>query len=73
VLGKRDRPENSEIDALTAESKQKKRKKVSPSITKFTKEQKEDAAADEMLQKYLVTPKVKFDNLGGLSSEIKQL
>lgn len=54
MLGKRDKPENSEIDAQTAESKQEKRRKVSTSITKFTKEQKEDAAADEMLQKYLV-------------------
>jgi hypothetical protein len=38
ALGKRDKPDNSEVDAQTAESKQLKRPKVSKSITKFTKE-----------------------------------
>ena len=37
VLGKRDKIDNSEVDALTAETKQNKRPKLT-SITKFTKE-----------------------------------
>jgi SpoVK/Ycf46/Vps4 family AAA+-type ATPase len=42
-------------------------------MVKFSKEQKAKKEADEMLSKFLVTPKITFSDLGGLTSEIKQL
>lgn len=77
-LGKRERHESSEPHLASAETEQTKdqplkRRKVEKSYTKFSKDEKEKAEVDEMLAKYLVTPKITFADLGGLDHVIKQL
>ena len=49
-----------------------KRKKLA-SIVSFTKDKMAAQAAEEMLNKYLVEPSVKYSDIGGLDSVIKQL
>lgn len=42
-------------------------------MVKFTKEQKDQAEADEVLAALLVKPTITFSDLGGLSTVVKQL
>lgn len=70
VLGKRDREENTTNLETTNEPSVSKRKKVH-SYGQFSKEQKEKKDVDEMLAKFLVTPKVTFAEMGGLGDVIQ--
>ena len=62
VLGKRDR---SEEDTTKSSAEPNKKKTL-----KFNKK---DSDQKEILEKYLVEPKLKFSDLGGLDSVVKQL
>ena len=77
VLGKRDRdesePQQQPDTAEDSQLKRQKKEKSGKSYTTFTKEQKAAKEADEMLQKFLVQPKITFADLGGLDPVIKQL
>jgi hypothetical protein len=69
VLGKRDKPEEETTNSSALEPPKKKVQ----SYAKFNKEQKEQAESEELLAKFLVVPKLKFSDLGGLEPVIKQL
>ena len=59
--------------AATEEGKPEKRKKQDQSYGKFLAEQKATQAAEELLDKLLVEPKVTFSEIGGLDKTIKEL
>jgi hypothetical protein len=69
ILGKREKNEQSE-NTTKDEEKPQKRQKTEKSYKQFSKDAKEKLEAEEMLNKYLVTPKITFADLGGLEKVV---